>query len=196
MGEGAVFDAEQRMVPADPGRYRELVAGLDREVAEARKAGTVTVGLLRRAGVGHLVLRELAEAEELLTEALRLCEGEDAPRRQVAVLINLGDAHRYGGDLAAAWPCYRRALWLARERCPEVTDFALQHMGKHRTDAGDFAAAERLLTEALWLRREKEDPELLASTEQALAYCRRRAREAGAADAGAVREGGEGVRRG
>ncbi|MDB1086371.1 tetratricopeptide repeat protein [Streptomyces sp. ACA25] len=171
MTDEVTFDAELRVVPVDPVAYRKSVQAMERELARARQSGEVTVALLRGPGFGRMALRDLTAAKRLLTEALELARAEDHPHRLVATLINLGDAYRYGGESARAEPCYEQAQRLAQERCPELIDYALQHLGKHRIDTGELDVAETLLMEALEIRREKGDPDLIASTEQTLEYC-------------------------
>ncbi|MFJ8045238.1 tetratricopeptide repeat protein [Kitasatospora sp. NPDC096147] len=147
------LDAAGRMVPADR-------PALERYVAE-RLGGTRE---LRKAGVGLLALGRLPEALTTLERALAHAEGTG----RVAVRINLGDAHRYAGDLAAAEPHYLEALRLARADHPELTHYCLQHLGKHRTDQGRLPEARAALAEALTLRQHLGDPALVASTEAAL----------------------------
>ncbi|MBC3839473.1 tetratricopeptide repeat protein [Streptacidiphilus sp. 4-A2] len=96
-------DESGRMVPSD----REELA---RVVAELLDGPLDQPVLLRRAGVGLLVLGRRSEAIGLLERALALADA----RLAVVVHINLGDAHRYGGELEDAEPHYRSALWLSR----------------------------------------------------------------------------------
>ncbi|MCE7079827.1 hypothetical protein [Streptomyces sp. ST2-7A] len=165
------------MVPADPVAYRAAHARAEAALAEARAGGgPVGFALLRRVGVGRLVLGDPAAARGPLAEAVRR---SDTPRRRVAALVNLADAHRYddrgpdGGDAARApaLPLYRRALRLARRACPELEHFVLQHLGKHHLEAGEPERARPVLLLALRTRREMGDAELIASTGAALARC-------------------------
>lgn len=165
------YDKRLRAVPADRDAYAAMVGGLRADLArlDAQGAGdpSEVVRLLRRVGFGLVVLGEYGEAVSHLERALLLAE---SPAALTAVRINLADAHRYAGDLDRAEPLYLEALAIAP---PDMRDFALQHLAKHRIDQHRLDEAESLLREALELRRAKEDPELIASTEQALAHCRR-----------------------
>ncbi|GAB3126387.1 hypothetical protein GCM10027160_49980 [Streptomyces calidiresistens] len=181
-GDGTVvMDERLRMVPADPAAYRAAHARAEAALAAARAGGgPVGFAPLRRVGVGRLVLGDPAGARGPLAEAVRCA---DTPRRRVAALVNLADAHRYddGGPhrgptggapgRARALSLYRRALRLARRACPELEHFALQHLGKHHLDADEPDRARPLLLAALRARRELGDAELIASTEAALARC-------------------------
>ncbi|WP_165987909.1 tetratricopeptide repeat protein [Streptomyces sp. YIM 98790] len=171
-GGGAVaYDERLRMIPADEPAYRLAAARAERALADEIRRGAPTVASLRRAGVRHLVLRELTAARELFSDAAVLAVRLGDPRGETAALIGLGDAYRYGEDYPEAEPCYRKALRIAHERCPELVDFALQHLGTFRMDTGDLDVAEKLLIEALELRRAKGDAGLIASTERALELC-------------------------
>ncbi|MET9063449.1 tetratricopeptide repeat protein [Streptosporangium sandarakinum] len=165
------YDKRLRAVPADRDAYAAMVGGLRADLArlDAQGAGdpSEVFRLLRRVGFGLVVLGEYGEAVSHLERALLLAE---SPAALTAVRINLADAHRYAGDLDRAEPLYLEALAIAP---PDMRDFALQHLAKHRIDQHRLDEAESLLREALELRRAKEDPELIASTEQALAHCRR-----------------------
>ncbi|QMU71095.1 tetratricopeptide repeat protein [Streptacidiphilus sp. P02-A3a] len=151
------LDEFGRMVPTDrEALLRAVTALLDEPLEEPAP--------LRRAGVGLLVLGRREEAIATLERALALADN----KRAVAVHINLGDAHRYGGDLEAAEPHYQRALQLCQEHAPDLRYFCLQHLGKQRLDQGRTREARALLEDALRQRRAQGDPALIAATETAL----------------------------
>ncbi|MFJ5218363.1 tetratricopeptide repeat protein [Streptomyces sp. NPDC088354] len=151
------LDGHGRMVPTD----REA---LTRAVADLLDGAPDRAAPLRRAGVGLLVLGRRAEAISVLEQALALADDRVA----VAVHLNLGDAHRYGGDLEAAEPHYRRALHLCQAHAPDMLSFCFQHLGKQRLDQGRTDEARALLEKALCLRRAMGDPSLTAATQTAL----------------------------
>ncbi|MCX5213737.1 tetratricopeptide repeat protein [Kitasatospora sp. NBC_00240] len=153
-----VLDAGGRMVPKD----REA---LERAVADLLGGPLDRPDVLRRAGVGLLVLGRHDEAVRLLRRASALA-GDDG--RAVAVHLNLGDAQRYRGDLDAAESAYRKALRLAHAHAPHLLSYCFQHLGKQRLDQGRTAEARAFLEEALRRRRAAEDLDLIASTESAL----------------------------
>ncbi|GGQ05704.1 tetratricopeptide repeat protein [Streptosporangium pseudovulgare] len=168
-----IYDERLRAVPADREAYAAMVDGMKADLARLDAEGAADPAevfrLLRRVGFGLVVLGEYGEAVSHLERALLLA-GE-SPAALTAVRINLADAHRYADDLVRAEPLYLEALATAP---PDMRDFALQHLAKHRIDQNRLDEAESLLRETLELREAKGDPELIASTERALAHCRRR----------------------
>src|SRR5690606_18341978 len=94
------------------------------------------------------------------------------PRQRVAALINLGDAHRYAGDLAGAEPMYTEAVASSRESCPELLHFAMQHYGKHLLDARRPKLAAEVLEEVLRMRRRIGEAALVSATRDALNLAR------------------------
>ncbi|WP_329027982.1 tetratricopeptide repeat protein [Streptomyces sp. NBC_01423] len=168
-------DAGLRMVPVDRnaltvrvGRLRQELAALPDE-AEPGRARVLS----RWIGVGYLCLGRHEEARTHLRRSLALARALGDTRAVVATGINLADSYRYDGDGSAAEALYRSALDTARDRVPELVDFALQHTGKHLMEHGDLTGAEALLREALALRIAEGDGELIASTRAALARLRR-----------------------
>lgn len=152
-----------RMYATEPVKLRRLVAS-----ELAREAGLAQPDL-RQAGVGLVALGEHRGARQVLTRALSRAT---TPRQTVATLINLGDAHRYGGDLVGAEPHYTRAIETAKSSCPEILHFAMQHYGKHLLDARNPKRAAEVLKEVLRVRRRIGDQALIASTQEALDLAR------------------------
>ncbi|GAB3651220.1 tetratricopeptide repeat protein [Glycomyces tarimensis] len=152
-----------RMYATEPERLRRLV-----ESTLARESG-LAQAQLRQTGVGLIALGDYARAREVLRRALSRAT---TPREQVATLINLGDAHRYPGDLAGAEPNYTKAIDAARADCPEVLHFAMQHYGKHLMDARRPKRAAEVLEAVLRMRQKVGDQALIASTREALRLAR------------------------
>ncbi|MFE0632252.1 tetratricopeptide repeat protein [Streptomyces sp. NPDC058864] len=170
------LDENGRMVPTDQETPARTVAGLlDGPLDQP--------ALLRRAGVGLLVLGRREEAVDLLERAL--AHADD--RLAIAVHINLGDAHRYCGEPDAAEPHYQRALDLSEAHAPELLSFCFQHLGKQRLDQGRTAEARALLEMALRQRRAEGNPSLVAATETALRLVDRAEAVESAADGSASR---------
>nr|WP_267883104.1 tetratricopeptide repeat protein [Streptomyces novaecaesareae] len=119
--------------------------------------------------MGQMCLGHHEEARTILRQSLDLAAAIGNTRAVVATGLNLGDAHRYAGDVQAADVLYRSALNTARSRHPELVDFALQHTGKHLMERGDLAGAQAHLQEAMRLRIAKGDAGLVESTQAALA---------------------------
>ncbi|AXI80992.1 tetratricopeptide repeat protein [Peterkaempfera bronchialis] len=163
-------DAGLRMVPTDRGELTTAVGqllGELRALPEGSDPARTRV-LTRWIGVGQMCLGQHEEARTFLRQSLDLAATSGNTRAVIATGLNLGDAHRYAGDVRNADALYRSALGTARSQHPELVDFALQHTGKHLMESGDLAGAEALLREALRLRIAKGDTELIGSTQAAL----------------------------
>ncbi|MFJ4985925.1 tetratricopeptide repeat protein [Streptomyces sp. NPDC088732] len=157
MDDLIALDDYGRMVPTD----REA---LTQAVAQLLDGPGDRPALLRRAGVGLLVLGRHNEAIRLLRQASALADGKLA----IAIHLNLGDAHRYCGDLEAAEPHYQQALRLSEAGQQDMLCFCFQHLGKQRLDQGRTAEARVLLEKALRLRSGEGDSSLRSATETAL----------------------------
>ncbi len=164
------LDGRLRMVPVDRSALAGAVDRLLADAAAARAAGDARreLSCSRAAGVGLVVLGRHAPARTALERAGALAAGLGDGYALAAAEVNLGDALRYAGDLAAAEPHYRAAVALGRDRAPRALAFALHHLGKHLIEAGDPAAATGCLHESLALRRAGGDRDLVDSTEAAL----------------------------
>ncbi|MFF4816084.1 hypothetical protein ACFY2K_16015 [Kitasatospora sp. NPDC001309] len=163
-------DDNLRMVPTD---RNELTTAVDQLHAELRALpeeddpGRARV-LTRWIGIGRMCLGHHEEARAFLRQSIDLAAAIGNTRAVVATGLNLGDAHRYAGDVQTADALYLSALNTARSRHPELVDFALQHTGKHLMERGDLMGAQARLQEALRLRIAKEDAGLIESTQAAL----------------------------
>lgn len=152
------YDERQRMVPGDRDRLTTLVNS-------ARAQDPADYTTMRALGVGLLLLGEHGDAIDHLNRALDLA---DTSGRRIAASINLADAYRYSGDMAASETLCREMVDLARKEVPEMVSFALQHLGRTLIDLGRRQEAREVLHEALALRMAKGDPELIASSQAAL----------------------------
>ena len=175
MADGSVLDLialdeRLRMVPVDRSALTEAVDRLlsDADTACAGGDSPRELSALRPAGVGLIVLGRHDAARAALWRARELAAGLSRDHVLAATEVNLGDAHRYAGDHAAAEPHYRAAVALGRGPAPTALAFALHHLGKHLAERGETAEATACLTEALRLRLADGDPELIESTEAAL----------------------------
>ncbi|MEV7023373.1 hypothetical protein AB0O00_14610, partial [Kitasatospora sp. NPDC093558] len=163
-------DSGLRMVPTDRAEMAAAVSELHEalralpEGADPARARFLT----RWIGIGEMCLGNHGEARTFLRQSLDLAAAVGNTRAVVATGLNLGDAHRYAGDIHTADAIYHSALSTARSRHPELLDFALQHFGKHLMERGDLAGAQASLQEALRLRIAKGESELVESTQAAL----------------------------
>ncbi|MFD9124563.1 hypothetical protein [Kitasatospora sp. NPDC059571] len=161
---------ELRMVPTDHNRLAEAVEELCEEL-RALPEGTETDRqrmLTRWVGIGLMTTGHCRGACEFLQQSLALAAAGGNTRAVISTELNLGDAHRYAGDVETADGLYRKALGAARTQQPELVDFALQHFAKHLMEKGDLAAARDHLLEARHLRIAKGDTDLMESTQAAL----------------------------
>ncbi|MFJ9691536.1 tetratricopeptide repeat protein [Kitasatospora sp. NPDC101183] len=188
-------DDSLRMVPTDRSELTTAIGQLHVEL-RALPEGTDpdrTRVLSRWIGIGQMCLGNHEEARTILRQSLDLAAALGNTRAVVATGLNLGDAHRYAGDVQTADALYRSALDAARSRHPELVDFALQHTGKHLMERGDLAGARAHLREALRLRIAKGDTELVESTQAALDRVDLLIGRTDAAVAGAGRSDGSGA---
>lgn len=155
----------------DPIRER-IAANLDRLLEASEEfAGdrAERLHLLGQIGNDQRALGNLVEAEMFLTEAVALARTLGDKRREAANLIRLATARQYGGGHVEAEAIFREALALtASGDASDYEDFALQHLGKCLVEMGRTDEAITCFDRALVLRWMKADPELIASTEQAL----------------------------
>ncbi len=166
------LDDRLRMVPADTTALADETAALLAAARTARASGDTESEwrVLRPAGVALVALGDHEGARTALERSLELAVSGGEPFREAAVLVNLGDAHRYAGDPGRADACYVRAVGLARAGSPGALAFCLHHYGKHLTEAGRLPEAVTALREALALRlaADRPDPALADSTRRAL----------------------------
>ncbi|MER7766989.1 tetratricopeptide repeat protein [Kitasatospora sp. NPDC096140] len=158
------------MVPTDHLELTTAVGQLGEELrALADGADPARARVLTRwIGIGQLSLGNYDDARTFLRQSLDLAATLGNTHAVVATGLNLGDAHRYAGEVQDADALYRSALGTARQQHPELVDYALQHTGKALMERGDLAGAQAHLQEALRLRIAKEDAELVESTQAAL----------------------------
>jgi tetratricopeptide (TPR) repeat protein len=165
----------QRPPYLDDDAVRERIAqNLDR-LLTARDAGdrAERLQLLGQIGNDQRALGNLIEAEMFLTEAVALARHLGDTRREAANLIRLATARQYGGQHAEAEAMFRAAVALTISgAASDYEDFALQHLGKCLVEMGRVDEAIACFDRALILRWMKADPELIASTEEALAGAR------------------------
>ena len=133
--------------------------------AERRLAAGETTLLHTYAGQAARLLGRNESAISHLSRALDL---EPSPQAR----IRLGEAYRCADRYDEAFAELATALSEARDTPHE--DFALQHLGKALLDSGRAREAVEALAAALELRRAKGDPDLIESTERALARAHER----------------------
>jgi hypothetical protein len=138
----------------------------------------------RRASYAALLFTLLGEhesARQLIDFALARQSGVERLRDRTVTEIRLAQLAQFGDRLAEAHALLETIIARCRsDRALEsLLDFALQHQGKVLFDQGSFAAALGCFNEARELRRIKQQPELIASTELAIATTTRNLRRGG-----------------
>ena len=129
--------------------------------------------LLGRLGTGCRVLGRGEEAVRWLGEAVELSRALGDAELEIANLIRLATAFQYAGRYDEARAMLEKVVGrCASGEAPDYEDFALQHLGKVFAEQGRARDAIPLFERALTLRRRKGDPQLVASTERALAGVR------------------------
>ena len=170
-----VMDDRLRQVPLDPVSLARAIAAGERELALARAVADPV--RLRRAliwcGTAHRIAGIYETAEQQLREALELARDAGDTSQVIGATIRLAELDRCRDAFPTAETLLRLALKLGEKHGIVVyRDVALQHLGKTMTDAGKARAAIPLLEEALDIRQRKRAPDLVASTEEALARAR------------------------
>jgi tetratricopeptide (TPR) repeat protein len=172
-------DERLRDVPRDAGAVAGAVEQARAALGDARHAGDVAAQqyLLGYLGNACRLLGRTDDAIAYLTEGLRLARAAGDVRRSVVATIRLGEAYRCRDEYSTAMALFRDAQERTRATAElaELEDFALQHLGKCLLDQDDCAGALPVLERALALRQAKGNPQLVTSTERALALVRSRA---------------------
>ncbi len=126
---------------------------------------------LGAAGSFARILNELTLAEQLLVEAVALCEANDHPRELFINRIRLAHVYQGMGNFETSTSMFDDLL---AQPLPLFEDFLLQHAGKNAFDMGNYEGALSYFTEALALREAKGLADLIASTQMAIAAARQR----------------------
>lgn len=166
------FDAALREVPTDPEAIAASVKVAGDRLAAARAAhdAALALKLLGYLGDACRLLGRHDQAVAHQTQAVALASERGDRRAELVAFLRLADAHRYRGDLAVAEALFRDALARCQgQDLADQEDFARQHLGKCRLDQGDPDEALGHFARALAIRRAKGDPDLIRSTELALA---------------------------
>jgi tetratricopeptide (TPR) repeat protein len=120
--------------------------------------------LLSEVGNGLRCLGQHREAISYLERAVVLAQDLGDSRREAANRVRLGTARQFAGEMDEAETDLRAALGVH----PDYDDFALQHLGKLLVECDRVQEGLTCLCEALRQRHLKADPELIASSRQAV----------------------------
>lgn len=168
------FDERLREVPNDP---VSMGHGIDWLCEQLERPGPSLREQARLAGqigaYGRMLGRD-ALALAALQRALRIAMELGDQRLLVVNMLRLAHLEQWQGRFEESTPRFAWAIQQCEEH-PELAgllDTAYQHAGKNAFDQGQHALAHQYFSRALELRRQKGDPELLRSTEHALAMLR------------------------
>jgi tetratricopeptide (TPR) repeat protein len=163
-----------RAEPSDAVSMRAAVDWLEEQAEQAENLPE-RARLLGAAGAYAGMLRQLDRAQRLLRPAIAVADQTNKDRQRVVLRIRLADVLALDGDSDAAIELLLPLLKVCQDGADLVhlVDFVHQHLGKALIEAGQHAAAMAHLKQALELRERKADPELLASTLEAMAAARR-----------------------
>jgi len=155
--------------PVDASAMAAYATRREHEVFSMADTGKATV-IASETAMLFVMLGELDRAQRLIDFALERQAPEVDPRARAITEIRAGQVLQTQRCLIDA----REHMQAVVQRCRDdvalatLLDFALQHLGKIRFDEGAYAEAQACLGEALALRERKGNPELIASTRQAI----------------------------
>jgi tetratricopeptide (TPR) repeat protein len=160
--------------PADTALFERIRAGLGDKAAAAGDDAVRARLLSLRASVARILL-DLDGALADGRRALDYAEAAGNPRLLAGVQIRLGHVHQWRCEFEPAERLFAAAL--AADLPDPARATVEQHAGKFRYDQGRYAEARDHFARALELRRDQpdSDPDLVVSSEIALAAARRRA---------------------
>lgn len=121
----------------------------------------------------YRMLGQLDAAATHAERALTLARQLDKPKFVLSNLIRLATTYQYMNRHAEAEPLFEEARALAA-KLGFMEDFALQHHGKSLAEQGRWDEAIACFEAALAQRSAKGNPELVASSEEALEEARLR----------------------
>lgn len=159
----------QRDMPGDPAELSARLEAVNRELPQLN--GPERLAHLGEAGTLARGLRDYATAETYFRAAIALATVLKDERQLAANTVRLGVVlhHDGSGREAEAEACFADILSRADAGAAAYHDFALQHLGKLQVEQGRLSEARGCFRRALALRELKGDPELIASTQRALA---------------------------
>ncbi|MEM8642519.1 MAG: tetratricopeptide repeat protein [Cyanobacteria bacterium P01_G01_bin.54] len=129
------------------------------------------IKLLGRIGGYARTLRDLDRAEQALSTALELSKAIENKRFEASNSIKLAHVYQWQQRYAESETMFVAGIALCQNN-PEADsylDFAYQHFGKCKFDQQKYVEALQCFEQALDMRVKKGDPELIASTELAIA---------------------------
>lgn len=169
------FDERLREGPCDPVSMGQGVDWLCEQLEQPGRSPREQARLAGQIGAYGRMLGRDALAHAAIQRALRIAEELGDLRLLIVNTLRLAHLEQWQGRFDVSTARFTWAIQQCEER-PELAsllDTALQHAGKNVFDQGQYDLARSYFTRALGLRRQKGDPELLRSTEHALAVLER-----------------------
>ena len=170
------FDEDLRDVPDAPEEMARGVAFLHQRLAAPGLDSGERARLLGLLGTYSRTLGDLHGAQGALEEAVALCRERGDGRGLLANRIHQAHVDQWQRHIAREDAIFDQVIKECEER-PESSRYlavACQHAGKSKFDQGRYAEAAELFARALALRQAGGDPDLIASSQLALAVARAR----------------------
>lgn len=166
------FGGDLREIPEDPA---SMQAYLDYLLTEIKKLKNdqprLMVRLLGEVGSYARILGKIEAAHQALEKSLSLIDEHQMDLSTWAVhSLRYGEVLRCKKDELGAETAFRSVLEMSQRQqgLRDLTDFALQHLGKLRFDQKRWDEASEFFKQTLAIRKRKNIPELIRSTELAL----------------------------
>ncbi len=164
-------------VPEDMDDYSEtLIAAARVELSKPSPNWEEVMKNMGLAGALRKITGQIEEAEKMLKYSLHLCLKHQLPASyRVQQAIRLADVKRRLGHLEEALTDLEK-LQQETSSIPDLKkyeDVVIQHTGKTYFTLGEYAQALKSFESALKIRIKKGDEELIASTKNAIAACRK-----------------------
>ena len=165
------YDDDLQDVPNNPGEMRQAIDFWQAQLDQPGLEIFQRIKLLGRIGGYARTLRDLDRAEQALTTALKLSKAIESRRLAATNSIKLAHVYQWQQRYIESETMFEAAIALCKnnlEAAPYL-DFAYQHFGKCKFDQQKYVEALQCFEQALDIRVKKGDPELIASTELAIA---------------------------
>lgn len=166
------FNADLREVPEDRASMQAYIDFVLKELKKLQPDQIrLSVKFLGEVGSYARILGKNEVALQCLSKSLDLINENDLGLRLWAVhSIRYGEVLRAQKDELGAETAFRSVLEMCRRHqdISDLSDFALQHLGKLKIDQRQYKEAQGLLEESLKIRKQKGVKELIDSSELAL----------------------------
>lgn len=165
------FDAALREVPSAPAEMQQAIHYLRDQLDQPTLEDARRLQLLGRIGVYARILGDYTTAAEMLRAAIGLSEQLGNHRAQLVNELRLAHVHQWRGEYTLSNALFPALIARCKQQpaLDDYLDFAYQHAGKNAFDQGRYDEALAYFEQAHVLRQQKHDPELLASTDAAIA---------------------------